>query len=164
MRQHADFARTAALHNQVAESLEHTMGVPVARVQIPQSLSRGGNVVTHNISVNNSVVGAINSGTAQRLIVSLREIKQGGAGAAAEQMERLLETVYEAQDLSKEQRAEAIELLSAIAEQMARPADDRQPAMIKVVIEKLDDLLSLSAKCASIWSAICATLKMVSAG
>lgn len=158
-KQEADFSRSAAVQNMLAERLDAMMpigGVRMPRVNIP-SRPRAVPIKMEQVFVQNSVVGSINSGTIQKLDVSLKDVRLADTNAG-KALEELLREVQNEASLSVEARRESLELLSAIAEQLTRPKEQQEPTIIRLIAKRANELLTVSDRLASVWSAFCATV------
>ena len=149
------FARNAATLNQLADQMEAITGVSgvVPRFQIPQPTILSGSTV-HNIRVDNSVIGAINTGQIKNLNVALDNVQTAGAPELANALQKLTEAVLASSELAPEQKTAAVEHLSHIANQAALPKEKRQSAIGTTILEGLERIISASSGLLSIWQTV----------
>lgn len=88
----------------------------------------------HNVNVDRSVVGAINTGQIENLKVSLSNIQQGGDAATADVMERFASAVWSANDADNAVKNEILEHLACLGEQLAKSPTERNPSVMKTVL------------------------------
>jgi hypothetical protein len=144
----------AAMLNYLMDSTEITAGVPpgtLGRYPIPQQAIHTGPSTVHNIHVDRSVVGAINTGSVQRLNVSLDRIKNAGQPEAAAVIQTLTEAVLGSRDLTSDAKGQSVDHLSYLAGQAALPEDQRERGVTRVVLEALRSTLSVAADVATVW-------------
>jgi hypothetical protein len=126
----------------------HAAGDPgfLALVQAEEA-----NAVT-NINIEQSIVGAVNTGTIDRLSVSMDRIRQAGSLEAAEAIRDLSAAIAKSKDLSAEQRKESTERLYFIAQQAAMPEVERHASIVKLTFAALAATLSTTADLSTLWA------------
>jgi hypothetical protein len=149
------YARNAATLNQLAGQMEATTGVSgvIPRFEIPQPKIHTG-LTVHNIKIDNSVVGAINTGQIKNLNVALDNVQNAGSPELANALQKLTEAVLASSELSPDKKTSAIEHLSHIATQAALPKDKRQKAISTTIIEGLERIISVSSGLLGIWQIV----------
>lgn len=140
-----EYARNISELNYLADQMEMMKGVSgvVPRYEIPQPTIHMGHTV-HNIKIDNSVVGAINTGQIQNMNVVLDNIQSGGSPDLATALQNLTEAILASSELSAEKKQTAVEHLSHIANQAALPKEKRQAAIGKSVIEGFERIIRIS--------------------
>ena len=101
----------------------------------PQPITISGVQMQH-INVNNSVVGTINTGSIGSVDQSISALIQLGNTEQATAFKSLTEAVMESDDLSKNQKSEVIEYLSALSREAAKPEDARELSVAGVLLDK----------------------------
>jgi len=145
-------AADVAYFNYVKAEAEELAGLAPpgsARLEIPQPTVHTGPV--HNIRVDRSVVGAINTGVVQSLNVSVEAVRlqdADGAGAIAQ----VAKAVQETRDLPLDRINAALEHLEFLASEAARPREERKRAVALAAAEAVQKILNLSADLAAIWT------------
>jgi len=89
----------------------------------------------HNIHVQGSVVGAINTGQVQQIDVAIDHIKLGGDQALAQSLAQFAEALLADTELRENDKKEILEQLSFLSVQTATPKDQRKPGMIRSELE-----------------------------
>ena len=155
----------ARQHNRIVEEMEVTSGVPrgtLGRYSMPQPVVHTGNV--NNIRVDRSVVGAINTGTVQRLDVALKYIHNAGGHELATQLLGLTKAVVGSSDLTAQLKVEAVEHLSYLATQAALPVQQQERSVVRLVLNALGPMLSTAADIATLWGPVSGMLARVFGG
>lgn len=147
-----ELGRLATKHNLLLGQIEAVTGItgvfPRAEAPIPRPQV---GITLHNIKIDNSIVGVINTGTAQTIDVAMSQIQQHGSQALATELQKLTQTIIDSLDLNTTQKNEALEHLAFLATQAAIPKEKRQAAVARVVLPALERLLNLSASLVAIW-------------
>lgn len=154
-----EHARNVRELNYLADQMEATTGVQgvIPRYEVPKPIPlivREGPMNFHNIKIDNSVVGSINTGEARNIDVALDKVRAGGNTAVAEALQKLTQAVLDAKSLPAAEKQSAIEHLSYLTEQAALPVEHRRSAMSKTVIEGLERSLSVAADLLHVWKGI----------
>ncbi len=129
-----DFCRDAALMNNLLAMFGAQTGIQMPRMQIPQPTIGVGQVNQHNVNVDRSVVGAINTGRIEKLKVALSDIQQGGDSATADVMAQFASAVLSANDADNAVKNELLEHLDCLSEQLAKSPTERSPSVMKTVL------------------------------
>lgn len=147
--------QNAAMINYLKDSMQYSVfgGVP-PRIEIPKPTIQVGRMTNNNIRVDNSVVGVINTGEVDKIQVTLENIRAGGNADVADALKRLTEAVLASRALPDADKKGAVEHVSYLADQAARPPDQRQRATSKSVIEGLERSLSVAADVYHVWKAV----------
>jgi hypothetical protein len=149
------FAQTASMLNHLADQMEMTTGLygVVPRLEIPRPTIQMGQTV-HNIKVDNSVIGSINTGQIRDLNVALDHVQNAGAPDLASALQQLTEAVLASSDLPTEEKTEAVEHLSHLAKQAALPKDQRQTAIGRTVVDGFERIINASSGLLTIWNIV----------
>lgn len=152
--QYLEFVQNASMLNQLAGEMEMMTGVGgvIPRIQIPQPIYSGHTV--HNIRVDNSVIGAINTGQIKNLNVALDNIQNAGSPTLADALQKLTEAVLGSSELPPEQKTAAVEHLSHIANQAALSKGQRQSAIGTTVLQGFERIISVSTGLLNIWRSV----------
>jgi hypothetical protein len=124
--------------NFLSDEMSATVGLPPIGPRFPP---RPRPVVVagaklHNISVNNSVVGTINTGSIGTVDQSITALVQTGEPQLAEAIKSLSEAILQSGDLTRNQKNELIESLSVIAKEAATPKEARRNTVALALLEK----------------------------
>ena len=151
-----EFERNAAELNYLTEQMDYIAGLSgiPPQYKIPQPTILTGPVTNHNIRVDNSVIGAINTGQINNLNVALDNIQNAGSPDLANALQKLTEAVLGSSELPSEQKAAAVEHLSYIANQAALPKDQRQAAISTTILEGFERIIRASSGLLAIWQTV----------
>jgi hypothetical protein len=98
----------------------------------------------HNISVSNSVVGTINTGSIGTVDQSITALIQTGEPALAEAVKSLSEAILQSGDLTRNQKNELVESLSIIAKEAAAPKEARRNTVATALLERAMKVTALA--------------------
>jgi hypothetical protein len=143
--------------NYLGELMDSSIGMPgfSPRIQLPAPpVIRSGDMNFQNVTVNDSVVGAVNNGEIDKLDVAISKVRQGGNAKLAGLVQKMTQAIVDSQDLTPAQKAEALELLGFLGEQAAKPRAQRQRLLAKAAADGLERILGFSAALATIWSTV----------
>lgn len=132
--------------NYLSDEMALTVGLPPMGPRFPprpQSVVVAG-AKLHNIHVNNSVVGTINTGSIGTVDQSISALVQSGEPALAEAIKGLSEAILQSGDLTQNQKNELIESLSVISKEAATPKDARQNTVALSLLEKAMKVTALA--------------------
>lgn len=107
-----------------------------------------------NISVNNSVIGTINTGTIGSVDQSISVLQQTGEPEMAKAIKALSEAILQSGDLSPNQKNELVESLSVLAKEAATPKENRKNAVASLLLDraiKVTDLANDIADACQKW-------------
>ncbi len=99
----------------------------------------------NNISVNNSVVGTINTGSIGTVDQSITALMQNGEQGLAEAVKGLSEAILQSGDLTRNQKNELVEILSVVAKESAAPKDARRNTVALSLLEKATKITELAS-------------------
>ena len=98
----------------------------------------------NNISVNNSVVGTINTGSIGTIDQSISALIHLGESESANAIKNLTEAILQSGDLTKNQSKELIEILSVLAKEAATPPETRENSVANILLEKAIKISSVA--------------------
>jgi len=148
----------AALLNFLQGHMESITGLgPIGRrLNMPQptTMVHRGDVNFHNIKVDRSTVGVINSGEVDRIDAGLDRIKSGMGG---EELAGLLSTVTEAilrqNSLGEAAQRDILQNIHFLVSQAGTPSQQRQPtAVIGTVLKSIPAVIATISGAADAWS------------
>jgi hypothetical protein len=92
----------------------------------------------HNINVDRSVVGAINTGNVQKMEVALNEIHAHNTNPQLENsLKQFTEAVLKDGELSAQVKDEIVEQLAVLAAETAKPKESRSAGVVKAVLKSV---------------------------
>lgn len=159
--QHAHYLRhvqLASAINQIIGDMENIAGLPYGslgpRFQTPMPTTiNAGQSTFNNIRVDNSVVGAINTGTIKKLDIMMSKIGSTNNRRLAVALQRLTQAIVDTRELHRSDKDTALEWLSFLSTQALTKQTERQSIIGKEAISTLERILSTTGGIASIWSA-----------
>ncbi len=132
--------------NYLSDEMSAIVGLPPIGARFPsrpQPVILGG-VKLHNISVNNSVVGTINTGSIGTVDQSITALIHTGEPQLAEAVKALSESILQSGDLTRNQKNELIESLSVIAKEATAPHEARRSTVALSLLEKARKVTELA--------------------
>jgi hypothetical protein len=132
--------------NYLSDQISTSVGLPPMGPRFPP---RPKSVVVagaklHNINVNNSVVGTINTGSIGTVDQSISALAQSGEPMLADAIKALSEAILQSGDLTRNQKNELVEGLSVISKEAATPKELRQNTVALSLLEKAMKVTALA--------------------
>ena len=112
------------------------------RFEIPQPIIHHGSVNFHNIKVDRSNIGVINTGEIKNIEIARTVINKSGNAELTEEIRRFTEAVIAEKELNKEIKNQIIEQISFLATQAAIPKEKRKANIAKTVLKGIKDTLA----------------------
>lgn len=120
-----------------ADALTGLTGV-MPRYKIQNPVIHQGPLNFHSITVDRSVVGAINTGNVKKMEVALNNIHANNENAELEKaLKEFTEAVLRETALSVEVRDDVVEQLSVLAAQVAMPKESRVAIVMKALVTSI---------------------------
>lgn len=150
--QDREFARLVAAYNMHAGELEDISGVPVHRIvpPAPPRIFDFGKKTMNNIHINQSTVGALNIDVVGNIDNTISLLQGGGQSEVAEAIQKLTSAVVEA-DIDDDEKNTALEKLSIVADELAKPEPKRRLNAIRPVVNDLAQWASGISAVAELW-------------
>jgi hypothetical protein len=125
----------------------------ILQLEADLGLNEGEQPMTFNIS--NSTIASLNLGTVfGDLTASVNVLKGQGYEEFAASLEKLAEAVVSMADLQDSVRKELVEDVSFIAEQLARPREERKTGPLKSAIATLGESVKTVTQLVALWTPI----------
>lgn len=156
LHQHEEIRlRKLQMYQDLAEKAEDdiadTMGVP--RKQRPPRIPAP-RVNVHQVHIHGDNLGVVNTGTVGNIANNLTLIN-GHDAALAGQLKALTEAIIASSILNPTQKQEAVDLLNEVAEDVAKPPQQRRSrTAMKMIVTGLGQVLSSAADLYTLWTAI----------
>ena len=145
----------ASMVNYLKDDLDSAMGFGFTggRIRIPRpNTIKTGDFMYHNIRVDNSVVGTINTGNIGKLDVNMHTMRAENKRELADILQQLTQAILDANDIKAADKNSALEWLSFLSNQALTPKSELQPTMGQAAISALEKILTNTGSVASIWS------------
>ena len=139
--------------NYLTDMMETTVGIygVLPRYKVPQPMVHQGPLTFHNIKVDRSVIGSINTGEVQRIDVAMSHIKTSGNEELAKALKEFTETVIAEAKLDTELKNQIIEQISFLASQSALPKEKQKSGIVKAVLLGIKYTVSTIATLSPLW-------------
>jgi hypothetical protein len=141
--------QNAESNRQIERALDEMEMITGVRMRPRRQLAPTPVVVTgatfHNISVNNSTVGVVNSGHLHQVDSSISAISGSGDGELAKAFATLTSAVMQSAQLGAEGRKEIVAILSALTAEGMLPKEGRRPGVMRPLMSRLRELLGAAA-------------------
>jgi hypothetical protein len=147
-----DFRIHAILFNHASAEMDYITGIgPISpQMQVPD-IPQGPKIL-NNIKVDNSVVGAINTGTVQKIDVAVSVLKDAGSKDISEALTLLAQAIANAAELDAAQKNETLEQISFVAAQAAAAAPDRKPALVLPILSAIGKVAGVAGSALEAWN------------
>jgi hypothetical protein len=120
----------------------------------------------HNISVSNSVVGTINTGSIGTVDQTISVLREGEEPQLGDAVKQLTEAILGSGDLTSNQKNELVDLLSVVSAEAVAPKAERKTAVAAALLDraaKITDLANdIADVCAKWWPVLLAGFGLVS--
>ena len=122
------------------------------RVQIPQ-MPATGPVTLNNIKLDNSVVGAINTGNVRNIDVNLNQLHSAGLDELKNAIGALTQAVVDDKQATADEKNALLEQVAFLSSQATAAAQERKPGMIKTVMGAIRSTATVVTSIAGAWQA-----------
>lgn len=143
-----------AMINYVSDQIDYTAGLTniPPRLEVPQPIVQNVPIRYNHIKIDNSVVGAISTGDAAKIDVSLSHIYLSGNKDLCEVISQFTNQLIVDKKLQAQSRQEILEQLAFVTEQLARPTTKK--SVIWPIIESIGNKLSTIVNLATAWEKV----------
>lgn len=157
------YVRLIQQANYSIDMMEATVGLygVFPRYEVPQPVVHQGPFTFHNIKVDRSVVGSINTGEVKRIDVAMSHIKTSGNEELVKALKEFTEAVIAETELDAKIKNQIIEQISFLAYQSALPKENRKTGIVKAVLLGLKDTVSTIASLTSSWGKLQRLLELI---
>ncbi len=139
--------------NYLTDLMEAQVGLSgvLPHIEIPRPIYNRSNTTVNKVTIDRSIVGAVNQGTVDNIEVSLNHIQQQQGDQLADAIKELTEAI--AKDSSQElaARDELLQVLQVLASQAVQPKERRNKGLIKSLLGTLNSTLSSISTLAKLW-------------
>jgi len=140
--------------NYLTDMMEATVGLygVLPKYKVRQPVVHQGPLTFHNIKVDQSVIGSINTGDVQRIDVAMNHIKTSGNEKLVKALKEFTEAVIAETKLNAELKNQIIEQISFLTSQSALPKEKRKSGIIKAVLLAVKNTVSTMGTLSSLWN------------
>jgi len=143
-------ARINFLLGEVESITGAAVGSIGSRIEITKVVQRQP-ITFNNIRVDQSVVGAINTGQAQAIDVALSYVKQTGDPALSELLQEFAQAVLDSRELDQAIRKAIVEQLFFLISQVLAKSEQKRPAIVSAVLKSVKEALSAFSGLVILW-------------
>jgi len=126
----------------------------VPRYELPRPVLRQHTTNVHNVKVDNSVVGAINTGSADKIRVVLNYMKKSGNAKLQESIGAFTQGVSEDKSLTEELKTEIADQLLILSGQLACKEELQSRGVIKALVAGIERVIANAANLVTLWAAV----------
>jgi hypothetical protein len=141
--------------NFLIDEMEMTSGVNLGGPRFPEPpspvIQNSPTNVTHNITIDRSVVGAVNSGTIQNLNQSMNNISNNLNDNYAKIIKLVVEKILALNSINMDQKQEFTEKVAFLTEQLAVPEANRKRTLIKDTLDWISRILAGNEAAIKVW-------------
>ena len=140
--------------NYLTDMMEATVGLygVLPKYKVRQPVVHQSPLTFHNIKVDQSVIGSINTGEVQRIDVAMSHIKTSGNEQLVKALKEFTEAVIAETKLDAELKNQIIEQISFLTSQSALPKEKRKSGIIKAVLFAVKNMVSTMVTLSSLWN------------
>jgi hypothetical protein len=148
----------AMLHFLLGEVESNTGGLSL---ETPKLVLHHQLVTFNNIRADRSIVGAINTGQAQAIDVSLSYVKQIGDPALSELFQQFAQAVLDNKELDQATRKAIIEQLSFLSSQLLAKPEEKRVSIVGAVLKSIKEALLAFSGLITLWETLEPLLRQV---
>jgi hypothetical protein len=129
--------------NYLTAEMEAASGVYGLLPRFPerQAIIHTGEVTLNNIRVSDSEIGVLNTGAIENVDSTLTVLKTEGSTELATIVRELSEAIIKSDDITNNQKNEALELIGTLSQEAVCPPHKRKVAVVKAVLGELSSIL-----------------------
>ncbi|HET6231750.1 MAG TPA: hypothetical protein VFE05_16870 [Longimicrobiaceae bacterium] len=149
-----EIERSERMLNHIGAQMDLMTGMPGLTPRFPprypRTIIQSGDVTMHNIHINNSTVGLLNTGYIGAVDSAVGAMHSGGDEPGAAAFRAFTEKLAELEDVDTGRKNQVLELLSVLASEGAAPKPNRRGAAMRALLTELATLTSGFASLAAL--------------
>ncbi len=157
LAQNMEFNRNVSLLNRLQQSLALTTGVPAHQMQqvrrAPFSMYSHRSV-NHRVDFGGDNLGVVNTGEMGRVRNSVNALASSGSEEIAHALHELAGSIDAAIELQVDSKAEALQILSILADEASHPKEARKGPAMKSLLKRLGEVLTVSNSLTALYERI----------
>ena len=138
---------------ELQDSLSFITGVPIPRTPAAMPQIFTAPITNNKISINNSVVGSVNTGTIHSLNVSLSQIHTSNPEVAS-LLKQFIEAVAKEAQFSATVKQELLERLSFIAGQVTLPKQEQKHSLMAPILKSIGETVTHINSLMELWGRV----------
>ncbi|SRR5712692_1928128 len=125
-------------HNDLIAQAEAVTGLygVIPRYDLAEPVIHHGPITLHNIKVDGSVVGVINTGDVERIDSALTNIEMSGNAELQKVLREFTQAVLNQQGMDTLLRNEILEQLAVLTSQVTLPTHERKHGVVKAILKE----------------------------
>lgn len=140
--------------NHLAAEMEATVGmsglVPRFPPRRPRTVIQSGKVTMHNINIDRSNIGVVNTGYIGSVDSAVGSMRAAGEANAADAFRGFTEKLLRLPDVDPKEKDAILELLSLLATEATMPPEKRRSSAMRTLLAELANLVSGIASAAQL--------------
>ncbi|MFZ5858196.1 MAG: hypothetical protein ACOYZ6_15320 [Chloroflexota bacterium] len=141
------------LHNFLSEQMDQSVGYILTSPKIPvRSTIQMGDVILHNLKIENSNIGLVNTGNIGTVDAAITILNQTGEHDIALALQKLTEAIHSNQETTEDIKQEILEILSLLATEATTPKENRKSKVIGKLLVNLATLVSGIDALTQLWN------------
>lgn len=143
-------------HNDLIAETEAVTGLygVMPRYDLSEPVAHHGPITFHNIKVDRSVVGVINTGDVGQIDSALTNIGMGGNAELQTVLSDFTQAVLNEKDVDTLLRNEILEQLAVLTSQVTLPTHQRKQGVLKAMFKAVSDSVSTIAALSALWEKV----------
>lgn len=136
-----------------SDHMDAIVGLPRSGARFPERRTVNvGGVTMHNINVNNSTVGVINSGSIGTIDAAITVLKQSDDTRLVEALKKLSEAIISSNEIQTDAKNQLLEILSVLSAEATAPKEQRHTTVISALMSRFHELVSLTKDLSALWA------------
>ncbi len=153
LAQQRELARSYNRLMSEAEAITGLYGV-MPRYEIEEPVIRQGSATFNNFQIDRSVIGAVNTGRAHKIDVSLSKINTPGNAELHDTLASFTQSLVDSNEVNNEMKNAVLDLLEAITSEAAKPKEQRNHTLLNTILPKIPTLISTATSLVTLWDKI----------
>jgi hypothetical protein len=149
------FGRQARFLNYLSGQVDFTMGLPgfSPKIQVPE-VHQVGSVTLHNVKIDNSNVGLVNTGSIQTVDSAVGVLRSHNEENGANALARIAEGIVQSEEISQDEKNRLLEQLSVISTEAAAPAPERRRAAMRPLLRDFGTAVGAINGLVALWAQV----------
>lgn len=154
--------------NYLSDQVEAAVGIyglaPRFEPRRPRTVLLKGGVTMHNINIDRSTIGLVNTGTIGQVDTAVGVMKASGDSDAASAFRDFTEKLFQLQDVDAELKNKLLEVLGALASEATLPRPQRRASVTRALLTELSTIAGGAAGVAQLYSQFAPTFASLFGG
>lgn len=152
------------LHQEMNHNVDYIESITglrgtLPKYEIPKPIIHQGPMTFHNIQVDNSIIGSINSGYIQSIDIAMNDVTIINNFQLAKSLKQFTEAILNDKQLQSERKNDLLEQVSFLANEAIQGKGKRKNSIAVLTLKAIRDTVATSAGLATLWNALEPLLK-----